>query len=248
VCNNVWPNGKAHHGGCEPQDSWCFGAKGKRRANNIVLIGIGVTFLSAMISLLWNAQIQKQATRTSEVVETTRVESGDVVTNTNDFAHPWVPWIDTVSPVTIHLGVAREVVFSRPFKKPPHITLGLRGLDFPHMPTVLESLGFTPSGVRMLERLNKIHLTADDGNVSVSGFALHVGIGLPTEAAQFLQRRLQSADAVNTDVVADMRTAGMLENHDKMTPNEVWMSNFYTRIGTFQVSWIAQAEEDHTKR
>lgn len=139
-------------------------------------------------------------------------------------------------------------MFSRPFKKSPHITLGLRGLDFPQMPTVLKSLGFTPSGARMRDRLSNVHITADDGNVTVSGFTLLVAIGLPTEAAQFLQRRLQSADVVNENIVADMRTAGMLVNHDKMTPDEGWMSNFYTRIGTFQVSWIAQAEEDHTKR
>jgi hypothetical protein len=40
-----------------------------------------------------------------------------------------------------------------------------------------------------------------------------------------------------------MRTAGMLENHDKLTLDEVWMTNFYTKIGTYEVTWVAQAEE-----
>src|SRR5258708_390306 len=161
----------------------------------------------------------------------------------NDFANPWVPWIDTVSPITIHLGVARDIKFERPFRNPPHITLGLRGLDVADMTLVLARLGFKPGTPRLAERIRHVHVTTDVGNVSPTGFRMLVGIGLPTEAAQFLQRELQSADLVDREVVAGMRTAGMLQNHDVLTPDEVWMTNFYTTIGTFQVAWIAQAKE-----
>ena len=135
------------------------------------------------MSLAWNAEIQKQAKRTSEIIETARVEHDDVVTNTNDFAHPWVPWINTVSPSTIHLGVCREITFSRPFRKTPHITLGLRGLDFPDMATVLARLDFAPKGIGLAdkERIHHIHLTTEVSGVTTNGFKLLVGIGLPTE-------------------------------------------------------------------
>lgn len=218
----------------------------KRRTNNIALVSIGVTFVIAVVSLVWNSVIQKQATHTSEVLETTRVENDDVVTNTNNFAHPWAPWIDTVSPITIHLGVGRDVAFARSFRKPPHITLALRGLDFPDMATVLTKLGFSPKGAE-LERIHHIHITSEVSNVTANSFKLLVGIGLPTEAAKFLQRHLQSSEAVDRDIVADMRTARMLENHDKLTSDEIWMTNFYTTVGTFQVTWVAQAEEDLPK-
>jgi hypothetical protein len=219
----------------------------KRRANNITLIGFAVTLTICLISLTWNAKIQKQASRASEVLETTRVENNDVVTNTNDFANPWVPWIDTVSPTTVHLGVARDIKFERPFRNPPHISLGLRGLDVPDMTIVLTRLGFRPGSPRLADRIRHVHVTTDVGNVSTTGFRMLVGIGLPSEPAKFLQRQLQDADLVDREVVADMRTAGMLENHDVLTSDEIWMSNFYTVIGTFQVAWIAQGEEDHAK-
>jgi hypothetical protein len=45
-----------------------------------------------------------------------------------------------------------------------------------------------------------------------------------------------------------MRTAGMLQNRDGLTPDEVWMTNFYTLIGTIQVTWVAQGEENQSTK
>src|SRR5258706_119466 len=220
----------------------------KRRSNIVALIGIAITFIIGVASLVWNLRNQRETIRaSSEVLEISRVENGDVVTNTNDFPHPWVPWIETISPTTIHLGVRRAVVFARPFRKPPHITIALRGLDFPDMATVLTQLGFTLRDARLAERLHHIHLTDDVTDVTTNAFTLMIGIGLPTEAANFLKGRLQDNDAVNQDIVADMRIALMLENRNNLTSDEVWMSNFYVMIGSFQASWIAQVEEDQHK-
>jgi len=220
----------------------------KRRSNNVALIGVALTFVISLTSLVWNARNQRDTERTSsEMLEISRVENGDVVTNTNDLLHPWVPWIDTVSEETIHLGVSREIIFTRPFRRPPHVTIGLRGLDFPDMPTVLRQLGYTTLGTGVEERIRHIHLTTDVADVTTNGFKLMIGIGLPTDAAQFLKIRLQDTATVNQKVIADMRIAGMLENHNNLTSDEVWMSNFYVRIGTFQASWIAQADESEPK-
>jgi len=106
----------------------------------------------------------------------------------------------------------------------------------------LTGLGFAPNG-NELERIRHIHITSEVSDVTPSSFKLRVGIGLPHEAAKFLQRRLQNPDAIDKQIVADMRTAGILENHDKLTLDEVWMTNFYTKIGTYEVTWVAQAEE-----
>jgi hypothetical protein len=219
----------------------------KRRQNNIALIGIAVTFLVALISLVWNSLIQRQASHTSDVLERTRVASGEVVTNSNDFAHVWSPWIESVSPITMSLGVGRDVRFERPFRTAPKVTLSLSALDFPDMAAALTHLGFTPREPGLQSRLRHVNVATEVTDVTPNGFRLYFGIGLPTEAAKFLESHLTSPALVDQAVVSDMRVSRMLENRPQLTPDEVWMSNFYTTIGTFTVTWIAQAEEAQTK-
>lgn len=219
----------------------------KRRQNNIALTGVVVTFIVAVISLGWNSLIQKQATDTSEALERTRVATGEFETLSNDFAHPWAPWTEAVSFRTMALGVRRDVSFERPFRKPPNVTLGLSALDFPDMISVLSRLGFTSKDGGMLGRLRHINVTTEVRDVTLTGFRVRIGIGLPTEAAKFLEPRLADSVLVDKSIVADMRAARMLENHEQLTSDEVWMTNFYTNIGSFVITWIAQAEEVQAK-
>jgi hypothetical protein len=53
----------------------------KRRQNHISLISIVVTFCIAAFSVVWNAKLQSQATKTADALETTRVSNDEALSN-----------------------------------------------------------------------------------------------------------------------------------------------------------------------
>jgi H-type lectin domain len=215
----------------------------KRRQNNITLVGILVTFLAALISLLWNSRIQKETSHTSEQLQQIRLDTGEAETLINEPGHQWTSWKEVFSPGTVALGISRDVVFSQPFQKPPKVTISLKTLDFPDLASALDRLGFKTSDKATRDAIHRVAVYAEAQQVTEKGFKLCVGLSLTPTADNFLEHRLAEKPLVNAALVQDMRTAGMLERHDDLTPDEVWMINFYNYIGSFTFSWIAQTTE-----
>jgi hypothetical protein len=81
----------------------------KRRQNRISMISIAVTFIVAAASLLWNVEIQSQATRTADFLETSRVSNVDARSNSNgeDFQRPWRCLTSRVQAFSRTTGVGR---------------------------------------------------------------------------------------------------------------------------------------------
>jgi hypothetical protein len=213
------------------------------------LISIAVTFAIAMVSLVWNATIQKQATQTSNVLETTRVENGEVLSNSNagDFHSPWRQWGHAVSHMTMYIGIERDVKFERPFRINPEVTLGLSLIDRAPMDLVLSRIGFQQKDPMMSERLRHIHVVSQVGGVTKDHFIVQLGVGLPTEAATVLLGSIERAvdTKANKVLLDNMRLYGQLENRvdPDLSPGEIWLINFYKTVGSFKITWIAQASE-----
>jgi hypothetical protein len=217
----------------------------KRRQNHISILSIAATFAIAMTSLLWNARIQKQATTTSDAVETSRVENDEVKSNSNanDFHNPWRQWQESVSPSTVYLGIERVVPFQRRFRSAPQVTLGMSLIDVPPMDLILFRFGFKPAEPKMSERIRHFHVVTKVADVTREHFILQLGIGLPTEAAKVLVEPLSAPLnlAVDREFIDNMRLYRELENRsDSLTPGETWLINFYRIVGTIDVTWIAQ--------
>ncbi len=220
----------------------------KRRQNQISAISIAVTFVIAIVSLLWNARIQKQTAQTSNVLDMTRVENGEVISNSNggDFKNPWRQWEESVSDTTVYLGIERFVNFERHFENPPDVTLGLILIDLSPMDIVLSRLNFKPQDPIMAERVHHVHVVTQVAGVNRDHFIVQIGVGLPTEAARGLAPPLtRELDAKDGDFIEHMRRFRQLENRsDGLNPGEIWLINFYRIVGSFKVTWIAQAAED----
>jgi hypothetical protein len=220
----------------------------KRRQNQISAISIAVTFVIAIVSLLWNARIQRQTAQTSNVLEMTRVENGEVISNSNgsDFKNPWRQWEESVSDTTVYLGIERFVNFDRHFENPPDVTLGLSLIDLSPMDVVLSRVNFKPQDPLMAERIHHVHVVTQVAGVNRDHFIVQIGVGLPTEAARALAPPLtRELDARDRDFIEHMRRFRQLENRsDRLNPGEIWLINFYRIVGSFKVTWIAQAAED----
>jgi hypothetical protein len=218
--------------------------KEKRWQNIVTLIGIGLTFTGTVLSLVWNAH-------TAGIVEGARIESGNVTSNANDTAHPWIPWWWQVSQRTVGIGLKREVKFSRPFQRQPRVTVALSAMDYPNLTSVFADFGPVPQDAEWKESLRKVNITSQVDRVSNEGFELQVGIGLRTPVAERLRDQLIKKPNMNTSdpgSVAVMRNFGQLQNRlDALTGDEIWMVNFYRIIGTFDVTWIAQTDEKTSK-
>ena len=200
-----------------------------------------------MISLGWNSILQKETSHTSEKLEQTRIETGEVETLTNDVARdsslPWRPFTESFSESTRVVGLVREIRFDRPFSIPPKVTLALNSVDLPPTSLVLADLGFKSNSPRVKAKISHVSVFTETQDVTVNGFKVRVGLSLPPEAAKFLEDRLRDEALVDRALVSDMRASGFIANQKQLTQDEIWMINFYDHLGTFNISWIAQAKE-----
>lgn len=166
-----------------------------------------------------------------------------------------------VSATTLYVGIQRRVNFKRPFDNVPRVSTGFGVINMYPVGERLLQLGFappdgaTPSDPAALSyssaqapvapRLKDFHLVSFADEIDVNGFVLHVGVGLPTTAGEFLARTLQTR-VPSPDIIDGMRRYGQLANTaggaEEISKNEVWLANFYTLVGSFNMTWTAQQD------
>jgi len=180
-------------------------------------------------------------------VASLRVESGAVSSNNlgtgTDFA--WQPWSERLSDRTHYVGVQGHVKFKKAFEDKPQIVTALRLINLPPLNEVLRQLGHQESPDKM-QRLHQLHVVAWTGYEGTDGFTLYVGIGLPDGGAIALISALNARQVQNSpDSPFEFhRQKGGLpagQTIEQLNPDQRWVMNFYTLVGTIDVSWIATA-------
>lgn len=207
----------------------------------VSMLGSGVL---AIASLIVSNQAQKSASRAEQTVDASRVETGWVTSNSNgrDFGHPWRKWESYPEKRTAYVGIQRNVVFTKPFKKIPRVSTAFSLIDTKPLDSVLPALGDKNIDKDTARRLHDIHVITDSGDVSENGFVVFVGIGLPTEPGEYLGHLFLTAPP-DSQLVERMEMGQLDSAHGSLDLDEAWMVNFFKIIGTINVSWIAQAPE-----
>ena len=84
------------------------------------IVGLVAAILSIILAIM--AKI---------AVESTRVETGDVITNSNfkDYSRPWYRWTSPVTEKTFFVGLQRKICFEHPFNEVPRVSTGIGLVD-----------------------------------------------------------------------------------------------------------------------
>lgn len=212
---------------------------------------------SGIVSLI----AKNTSANAAKVVETTRVETGDVITNSNynlnskDYSNPWVQWTDPVTEKTLFVGLKRKILFEHPFDSVPHVSTSIGLMDTKPADLILAQLGYRPPDEATAQRLHDIHLVteAPASQITPTGFTLYVGIGLPTNAAEWLENKFTAfQNNKNQWFSTDQQLIDNMIQHDQfprdrtasnLDRNEIWLLNFYKYVGAVRVAWIAQSRE-----
>jgi len=207
-----------------------------------IICTILVAFGSAISSFVAN----KNSSQAVQTVEATRVETGDIITNSNspDYTNAWRPWKYPMTETTLYIGLQRNVVFARPFRHIPHVSTALCVIDTKPPGEILTKLGYPHPDEITAERLRDIHIVTSADGVSENGFTLEVAIGLPTQPGEFLARILSETHD-DEALIKEWLVHGQLSDRPGLTvsQNEQWLLNFYKSVGSIRVSWIAQSRE-----
>jgi hypothetical protein len=208
------------------------------------------TVLVAVLSAIGSFVANKNSSQAVQTVEITRVETGDVITNSNyrDYTNPWVPWKYPMTTKTLYVGLQRNVVFARPFANIPHVSTALCVIDTKPPGEILTKLGYPQPDKTIADRLRDIHIVTSADGISENGFTLEVGIGLPIGPGEFLAKILSEGHDGESDdspLISDMLHNKQLSDRPGLTvsQNELWLLNFYKSVGAIRVSWIAQSRE-----
>jgi hypothetical protein len=201
------------------------------------------TLLVSLLSIMVGFSAHKKASDNTETIESTRVETGAVITNSNeiDYTNPWLLWEESVTPTTTYIGVKRNVHFKRPFNGTPSVSTAFSLIDIQPIQSVLTSFGYhneqTPG-------LQDIHLVTMTEGVTKKGFMLKIGIGVRREPGEFLATKLQTT-RIDPPFVREMLRYHQLSDRPspELDGNELWMANFYRSVGSIQASWIAKNHE-----
>lgn len=223
-------------------------------ADKLTAASILATFVVSILSL---ALSNRTRGAVSDVRES-RVEIDSLPSNSNagDLGNPWTSWEEPVSPTTLYIGIKRRVEFKREFAAPPRVSTALGVINLYPVADRLQELGFKPpdggsssepvplsyesAKAPVAIRLKDLHVLSFATKADARGFVLHVGIGLPTTAAEFLASVLQTRDPP-TDIVRGMLRYGQLpRGSEELTSDERWLVNFYTLVGSLNVTWTAQ--------
>jgi hypothetical protein len=212
------------------------------------------TFLISLLSLALSSRTQGTVAQ----ADASRVEIAELPSNSNagDQQNPWRAWQDPVSATTLYVGVRRRVEFKRPFTNIPRVGTALGVVNVYPMNERLMELGFVlpkeppssdpvalsyrTSDAPTVRRLRDFHVVTYADGEDEKGFWLKVGVGLPTNAGEFLVSVLQKRQPP-VGIIQGMRGYGQLRgDSDLLTPDERWLVNFYTLVGSFNVTWTAQ--------
>lgn len=219
-----------------PAEAWTI-------SDRLKAASILVTFLVSVLSVLVGIYAHDVSSGLATAVEADRVEADHIITNSNasDYANPWAPWEEPVTPTTIFVGIQRKVLFKQPFSTTPTVSTSFSLVDIKPTAQMLKDLGYhhtldDDSGV------SDFHILTEADKITPTGFTLEAGIGVRMPVGQFLSAKLQQSD-VEENFVAEMLRYGQLSDRRDLTlsQDERWMTNFYRQVGTFQISWIAQA-------
>lgn len=215
---------------------------------------IAATLVVSILSLALSTRTQGTVAQT----EMNRVETDSLPSNSNagDVQNPWRAWEEPITPTTLYVGVRRWIVFRKPFSAIPRVSVSLGVINIypmddrlvqlgyvrPSEPAAVEDvpLSYNSSEARIGSRLRDFHVLSFSDETDEKGFWLKVGIGLPTHPGEFLVSRLQKREPP-VGIIDGMRRYGQLPREgDSLTADERWLTNFYTLVGSFNVSWTAQ--------
>jgi hypothetical protein len=105
---------------------------------------------------------------------------------------------------------------------------------------VLGDLAYRAPDEHLLARLRELHVVSFVETPTERDFVLEVGVGLPTEPGKRLSSVLLQRP-LSTALIDDMREHRQLKG-EAPDSDERWMANFYSMVGTFGLSWTAQAK------
>lgn len=196
----------------------------------------------ALISIVLSTNANKNSQATQSTLEASRVETGDVTSNSNDvdLNEFWTPWEFPVTTQTTYVGVQKRVRFGRPFQNNPQVITALRLVNLRPLIDVMRDLKYIPKDEHEESRLREVHLITQTDSITPNSFVLQVGIGLPTESAKQLVAYLQE-NRVDPEVERLMRRYRKISPQSReLSAEEKWMLNLYSFLGTVDVSWLAQ--------
>jgi hypothetical protein len=215
-----------------------------QRGDSLTAIGLGCTLFFSAASLVASMQANQKSNETQNKVLASRVEFGSVTSNANrpDWSNPWQPVQLSITPTTVYVGVERRIVFAKPFLNSPRVGVSLTLVNLRPLQDVLADLGYKIETPEDRRRLPEIHVGTSFYDVSEQGFTLRVYVGLPTKAGVFLSRKLMSLTP-SLEYVSSMHLNSNLgPSSTQLSLSEIWMANFYERIGTVDVTWYAKEE------
>jgi hypothetical protein len=216
-----------------------------KTADVLQVISIVATIILSLVSLVLSTSANKNSQATQSTVEASRVETGDVTTNSNDtdLNETWTPWEFPVSTQTTYVGVQKKVRFGRPFQNNPQVMTALKLVNLRSLIDMMHELKYTPKSQNEETRLRELHIVTQTGTITPNGFILQIGVGLPTEAAKHFVTYLQE-NKIDPEVEAIMRRYRKISPKSQgLSVEERWMINFYSTLGTLDVSWLAQVNE-----
>ena len=208
---------------------------------------IGWTPIIAAVSLLVSTLLAIAALGVSKKVDkttaATRIELGHFASNWNrpDYDRPWRLWVQPLPKVT-YVGVQRQINFEGAFVNAPNVVTALAVVDIAPFDEIIKKTGYAVGTKNILTDFQVVSF-ADD--VNSKGFTLCVGIGLPSEIATKLDKYLRSkpVDTKEVDLMRDYATLKAAAVPGALTPDEQWLMNFSTEVGSIDVTWIARAED-----